>query len=76
MEAAFDLVRHAEDLMASGFDHTRRDYETRKQAAEERRDTWKAEVKVALKAGGGAPPKPLETDEPEIPCGLASGLPT
>jgi hypothetical protein len=67
MDAAFDLVRHAEDLMASGFDHTRRDYETRKQAAEERRDIWKGEVKAALKAGGGAPPKPFDADEPEAP---------
>jgi hypothetical protein len=67
MDAAFDLVRHAEDLMASGFDHTRRDYETKKQAAEERRDIWKGEVKAALKAGGGAPPKPLDADEPEAP---------
>ena len=31
MDAAFDLVRHAEDLMSSGFDHTRRDYETKRQ---------------------------------------------
>jgi hypothetical protein len=68
MDAAFDLVRHAEDLMTAGFDQMRREYETKKQAAEERRDIWKAEVKAALKAGGDAPPpNPLDADEPEAP---------
>jgi len=46
----FDLVRHAEDRMADGFDGERQHYETNKQAARARREAWEVDVKAAVKA--------------------------
>ena len=67
MDAAFDLVRHAEDRMAGGYEDERRRHEAEKQAAEARREAWKAEVKTVVKAGGLAPSLPADAEEPEPP---------
>jgi hypothetical protein len=67
MDAAFELVRHAEERMGAGYDDERRRYETEKQAAEARRETWKIEVKNASKAGGSPPTLPRDAEEPEAP---------
>jgi hypothetical protein len=67
MDAAFDLIRHAEDRMGSGYDQERRDYETNKQAAKAKRDLWETELRAALKNGGSAPHMPEEAEEPDAP---------
>ena len=67
MDAAFDLVRHVEDMMASGFDDAHRDYETRKQIAKAKREAWEKEVAAALKSVGTAPPMPDEAVIPDEP---------
>ena len=66
MDAAFDLVRHVEDVMASGFDDAHRDYETRKQIAKAKRDAWEKEVAAALKSVGTIPPMPDEAADTGI----------
>jgi Protein of unknown function (DUF3987) len=58
MDACFDLVRHAEEAMAAGFDDERRKYETKKQAARARREAWEIEIKAAIKAGDDPPGLP------------------
>jgi Protein of unknown function (DUF3987) len=67
LDAAFNLVRFAEDRMGVGFDQQFRDYETRKQAAEASREDWKVAVKTAIKSGAPPPPMPSETIEPRAP---------
>ncbi|MCF4123852.1 YfjI family protein [Methylobacterium sp. SyP6R] len=67
MDAAFGLVRHAEDLMAADFDEVQTDFATRKQAAEARNEAWKADVKAAIKAGENPPPQPRDAAEPAAP---------
>ena len=67
MDAAFDMVRQAEDRMAAGHDEERRRFEADKQAAEARRDAWKVEVKAAVKAGGNPPRMPADAEEPAAP---------
>jgi hypothetical protein len=67
MDAAFDLVRFAEDKMAPGFEEDRQAYITAKQVAEARREAWKAEVKTAIKSGHSAPDQPAEAEEPTPP---------
>jgi hypothetical protein len=66
MDAAFDLVRHAEDLMAADFEQTQRDYETKKQFAKAKRDAWENEVKATVKTGM-APPLPRDAIAPDEP---------
>jgi hypothetical protein len=66
MDAAFDLVRHAEDLMAAGFEDTRRDHETKKQFAKAKREAWENEVKATAKTGM-APPLPDNAVIPDEP---------
>lgn len=67
MEAAFGLIRHAEDGMAAGFEDTRRDYETRKVTAKAARDVWEADVKAAMKEGKSPPSIPGAAEEPDAP---------
>ena len=67
MDACFDLVRHAEDGMAAGFDDERRRYETQKQAARARREAWEIEIKAAIKAGNNPPSLPEDAVPPNEP---------
>jgi hypothetical protein len=67
MDAAFDLVCHAEDRMADGFDAERQLYETNKQAAKARREAWEIDVKAAVKAGEMTPPFPSDAEQPVAP---------
>jgi hypothetical protein len=67
MDAAFELVRHVEDLMASGFNEAHRDYETRKQVAKARREAWEKQVAAALKSVRTAPPVPEDAVAPDEP---------
>ena len=53
MDTAFELVRHAEELMVADFDNTRRDYETKKQLAKAKRELWEKEVAATAKTGLG-----------------------
>lgn len=67
MDAAFDLVRHAEDLMASGFDDEQRRHETTKQIAKAKREAWEGEVKAALKNGSTPAFMPSDAVVPDEP---------
>lgn len=67
MDAAFELVRFAEERMAQGFEAEQQDYAIRKQASEAHLDAWKAEVKAAVKNGDRLPPMPAEAQEPAAP---------
>ena len=67
LEAAFSLIRHAEDELAAGFDLTRRDHEGRKVAAKAARELWETEVKAATKAGEQPSPMPSAAEEPQAP---------
>ena len=67
MDAAFELVRHAEELMASGFEGVCRGYETQKQIAKAKREAWEKEVAAALKSVGTAPPMPEDAVTPNEP---------
>lgn len=60
MDAAFDLIRHAEDQMASGFDQERSLWETNHQVAQARKEAWQAELRAAVKAGGIPPSMPAD----------------
>jgi hypothetical protein len=65
--AAFDLVRHAEDRMAQGYEEERARFALAKQVSEATRDVWKAEVKQAISAGHQPPDQPVGATEPEMP---------
>ena len=67
MDAAFDLVQHAEDRMAAGFDQENRRFETMKQIAKAKRDCWESEVKAVVKAGGIPPDMPDDAAPPDDP---------
>lgn len=67
MDAAFGLVRFAEDRMADGFEQVQQKYATAKQTAEAKAEAWKVEVKTAIKHGGSAPPMPSDAREPSPP---------
>lgn len=66
MDTAFELVRHAEELMVADFDNTRRDYETKKQLAKAKRELWEKEVAATAKTGLG-PPLPADAVIPDEP---------
>ncbi|WP_193227573.1 DUF3987 domain-containing protein [Aureimonas psammosilenae] len=67
MDAAFDLVRHAEDRMAAGFEDTQRQHETTKQIARAKREAWEADVKIDLKNGQFPSSMPEDAILPEEP---------
>lgn len=67
MDAAFDLVRHAEDRMAAGFDEEQRRHETAKQIAKAKRDAWEGEIKAAIKSGETPPNMPEDAVTPDEP---------
>ena len=61
------ILKNIEREEAVDFDAERRDYETKRQAANEVRETWERDVKKAIKSGGPAPLKPMGADDPEEP---------
>ena len=67
MDAAFNLVRFAEDRMADGFEQVQQEHATAKQACEARVEAWKVEVKTAVKNGDPAPAMPDDAREPPAP---------
>jgi hypothetical protein len=67
MDAAFNLVRFAEDRMAQGFDQEQQAHATLKQACEARVEAWKAEVRTAVKNGDAPPVLPDDAREPDTP---------
>ena len=70
MDAAFNLVRFAEDRMADGFEQIQQEHATAKQACEARIEAWKIEVKTAVKNGDPAPAMPDNAREPPAPVRL------
>ncbi|GJD47240.1 hypothetical protein AFCDBAGC_5133 [Methylobacterium cerastii] len=68
MDAAFTLVRFAEDRMAYGFEEVQQEHATLKQACDARVEAWKVEVKTAVKNGDAdVPPMPDNAREPPAP---------
>ncbi|KAA0122230.1 DUF3987 domain-containing protein [Methylobacterium sp. P1-11] len=67
MDAAFNLVRFAEDRMADGFEQVQQEHATAKQACEARIEAWKVEVKTAVKTGNPPPTVPDDAREPPAP---------
>ncbi|MCJ2037612.1 DUF3987 domain-containing protein [Methylobacterium sp. E-041] len=68
MDAAFSLVRFAEDRMAYGFELVQQEHATMKQACDARVEAWKIEVKTAVKNGDpDVPPMPDNAHEPPAP---------
>ena len=67
MDAAFNLVRFAEDRMADGFEQVQQEHATAKQACEARIEAWKVEVKTAVKNGDPPPALPADAQEPPTP---------
>ena len=67
MDAAFNLVRFAEDRMADGFEQVQQEHATAKQTCEARIEAWKVEVKTAVKNGDPVPAMPAEAQEPPAP---------
>lgn len=55
LDAAGDLIGHAEGRMAEGFPETHRAYESDREAAKARRAEWEAAVKAAVSAGDTPP---------------------
>jgi hypothetical protein len=55
MNAAFDLVRFAEDRMGLGFEAEQKKFATQRQTSEAHMEAWKAAVKTAVKNGGPPP---------------------
>ncbi|GEP04478.1 DUF3987 domain-containing protein [Methylobacterium oxalidis] len=90
IDAVSNLLRFAEDRMASSFEQLQQDHATIKQASAEKREAWKVEVKIAVKHGSPSPAMPPDAQEPPAPVrprirvadatvealgALASGLP-
>jgi hypothetical protein len=67
MDAAFDLIRHAEDCMASGFDADRAIWETNRQVGQARKEAWQAEIRTAVHGGGTIPLMPTDIHDHEPP---------
>lgn len=67
MDAAFNLVRFAEDRMADGFEQVQQEHATAKQACEARIEVWKVDVKAAVKNGDPPPAMPENAREPPAP---------
>lgn len=67
MDAAFTLVRFAEDRMTYGFEDVQQEHATLKQACEARVEAWKIEVKTAVKNGDAPPAMPDAAREPPAP---------
>ena len=67
MDAAFDLVRFAEDRMGLGFEAEQEKFATSRQTSEAHLDAWKAAVKTAVKNGGPPPVMPSEAQPPDAP---------
>jgi len=67
MDAAFNLVRFAEDRMADGFEAVQQEHATVKQACEARVEAWKIEVRTAVKNGDPPPAMPADAQEPPAP---------
>lgn len=67
MDAAFNLVRFAEDRMAVDFDQVQQEHATLRQVCEARVEAWKAEVRTAVKNGDPPPSLPPDAMEPPAP---------
>lgn len=67
MDAASSLIQRVEDRMAAEFRDQVSAYETEKVAAEARRDTWKGDMKAAVKGGAEIPARPDDAIIPEPP---------
>jgi hypothetical protein len=67
MDAAFDLIRHAEDQMARGFDEERTIWETNRQISQARMEAWQAEVRAAVKQNAIPPAMPSDAIDQEAP---------
>ncbi|AWN40262.1 DUF3987 domain-containing protein [Methylobacterium durans] len=67
MDAAFALVRYAEDQMALGFETEQLAYTMKKQVSEACQEEWKAKIKAAVKKGDPPPPMPDEAQAPDLP---------
>ncbi|UIJ74292.1 DUF3987 domain-containing protein [Aurantimonas sp. HBX-1] len=67
MDAAFDLIRHAEDRMAAGFDDELRRFETDQQISRARQEAWEAKVKEAVKGDKLPPSVPEDAAAPTRP---------
>ncbi|WP_191971054.1 DUF3987 domain-containing protein [Methylobacterium soli] len=67
MDAAFDLVRFAEDRMGLGFEAEQKKFATSRQTSEAHLEAWKAAVKTAVKNGCPPPVMPSEAQPPDAP---------
>ena len=67
MDAAFDLVRFAEDRMGLGFEAEQKQFATTRQTSEAHLEAWKATVKTAVKNGVPPPLMPVEAQPPNAP---------
>ncbi|HYF56582.1 MAG TPA: DUF3987 domain-containing protein, partial [Salinarimonas sp.] len=67
MDASVDLIRHAEDQMGAGFEAVMAEYESKRVAAEVRRELWERAVEAAIKAGESPPPMTEDAEAPALP---------
>ncbi len=67
MSAPLRLLYSVESCWAADFQQQLRDFEMKREAAEARREEWKAEVKAAVKGGSPPPIVPAEAVIPDAP---------
>ena len=65
LDGVLDVLRHAEEKMAGGYEEDFRKSETERAAANARREEWEHAVKTAIKAGEPPPPLPDNAKCPE-----------
>ncbi|MDT2024557.1 DUF3987 domain-containing protein [Methylocella sp. CPCC 101449] len=67
IDASYDLLQYAEELLAAGFDLDKREYELKKQVARASREIWEKEVSEARKGNIPPPPMPDDAEDPDEP---------
>lgn len=67
IDASYDLLQYAEELLSAGFEQDKRDYELKRQIARASRDLWEKEVADARKENLPPPPMPDDAEELDEP---------